>query len=421
MTNADDRMPLRRILITGASVAGNALAWWLSRRGFEVTVVERHPQFRDGGQNIDVRGAGRKVLAMMGLEDAVAESGTGETGIRFVNENDDTIAQFDVDETGSDGPTAELEILRGDLACILFDACADAVHFRFDDSINSVVDDGQKVSVTFASGQQAEYDHVIVAEGVGSSTRELVFKDENEPRWLDVTMGYFTIPKGSGDTDHCRIFTAGEGRSIWLRPDNRGTTRAILVVQKEADGDEALSNEEQEAFLRERFTDAGWEAGRVLKGLEATDDLYFDVLRQVKMDRWSKGRVILTGDAAWCATPIAGVGTTLAIVGAYVLAGELAHATDLSTALRRYENIMRPFVEKGQGVPKIAPKMLQPQTRFGVALQRAVLRVASTPGVKQLAVKVFATSADDIDLPEYEAVPLILRPSASSAGRGPSS
>ncbi len=421
MTNADDRMPLRRILITGASVAGNALAWWLSRRGFEVTVVERHPQFRDGGQNIDVRGAGRKVLAMMGLEDAVAESGTGETGIRFVNENDDTIAQFDVDETGSDGPTAELEILRGDLACILFDACADAVHFRFDDSINSVVDDGQKVSVTFASGQQAEYDHVIVAEGVGSSTRELVFKDENEPRWLDVTMGYFTIPKGSGDTDHCRIFTAGEGRSIWLRPDNRGTTRAILVVQKEADGDEALSNEEQEAFLRERFTDAGWEAGRVLKGLKTTDDLYFDVLRQVKMDRWSKGRVILTGDAAWCATPIAGVGTTLAIVGAYVLAGELAHATDLSTALRRYENIMRPFVEKGQGVPKIAPKMLQPQTRFGVALQRAVLRVASTPGVKQLAVKVFATSADDIDLPEYEAVPLILRPSASSAGRGPSS
>jgi 2-polyprenyl-6-methoxyphenol hydroxylase-like FAD-dependent oxidoreductase len=414
-------MPLRRILITGASVAGNALAWWLSRRGFEVTVVERHPQFRDGGQNIDVRGAGRKVLAMMGLEDAVAESGTGETGIRFVNENDDTIAQFDVDETGSDGPTAELEILRGDLACILFDACADAVHFRFDDSINSVVDDGQKVSVTFASGQQAEYDHVIVAEGVGSSTRELVFKDENEPRWLDVTMGYFTIPKGSGDTDHCRIFTAGEGRSIWLRPDNRGTTRAILVVQKEADGDEALSNEEQEAFLRERFTDAGWEAGRVLKGLKTTDDLYFDVLRQVKMDRWSKGRVILTGDAAWCATPIAGVGTTLAIVGAYVLAGELAHATDLSTALRRYENIMRPFVEKGQGVPKIAPKMLQPQTRFGVALQRAVLRVASTPGVKQLAVKVFATSADDIDLPEYEAVPLILRPSASSAGRGPSS
>lgn len=394
----------RRVLITGASIAGNAAAWWFTRRDFDVTVVERHPQFRDGGQNIDVRGAGRRVLAMMGLEEAVAKNGTGEAGIRFVDENDDTIAQFDVDETGPDGPTAELEILRGDLARILFDACGDAVDFRFGDSIQSIEDDGHRASVTFASGQRAKFDLVIVAEGVGSTTRELLFKDENEPRWLDVTMGYFTMPKGAGDNDHCRIFAAGEGRSIWLRPDNRGTTRAILVVQKEANGDERLSSEEQKAFLRERFKDAGWEADRVLQGLETTGDLYFDVLRQVKMDRWSTGRAILTGDAAWCATPIAGVGTTLAIVGAYVLAGELAKTDDLATALGRYEAVMRPFVEKGQGVPKIAPKMLQPETRFGVALQHAVLRVASTPGIKQLAVRAFATNADDIDLPEYEAL-----------------
>ncbi|MDM9627678.1 FAD-dependent monooxygenase [Rhizobium sp. S152] len=152
--------------------------------------------------------------------------------------------------------------------------------------------------------------------------------------------------------------------------------------------------------------DLSFHTGRVLKGLETTDDLYFDVLRQVKMDRWSKGRMILTGDAAWCATPIAGVGTTLAIVGAYVLAGELAHAADLPTALRRYGEIMRPFVETGQGAPKIAPKMLQPHTRFGVTLQHAVLRVASTPGIKQIEVKMFATNANGIDLPEYEAVPL---------------
>ncbi len=390
-----------RVLITGASIAGNATAWWLKRRGFDVTVVERHPKFRDGGQNIDVRGAGRDVLARMGLEQQVKDCGTGEAGIRFVDEDDNEIAEFDVDEVGAEGPTAELEILRGDLARILYDACENDVTFRFGDAIKTIDDGANAAGVTFESGTQGEFDVVIVAEGVGSSTRELVFQGKNVPRFLDVTMGYFTIPNGHGDDDHCRIYTAGQGRSIWLRPDNRGTTRAILVVQKEPDGEDALSPEQQKAFLIDHFRDAGWEAPRVLAGLETTGDLYFDVLRQVKMERWSSGRVVLTGDAAWCATPIAGIGTTLAIVGAYVLAGEIAEQPSLADAFERYDQIMRPFVEKGQNVPKIAPKMLQPQTRFGVALQRAVLRVAAAPGIKQVATRFFVSSADEIELPNY--------------------
>lgn len=391
----------RRVLITGASVAGNTLAWWMSRYGFDVTVLERHPEFRDGGQNIDVRGAGRKVLSKMGLEEIVKQSGTGETGIQFVDDDNQTIAEFDVDEVGANGPTAELEILRGDLARILFDACRNRVAFRFGDTVSKIEDLETSAFVTFESGVRQIYDLVVIAEGVGSSTRELVFPGENTPRWLDVTMGYFTIPKGDGDGDHCRIFTAGEGRIIWLRPDNKGTTRAILVVQKVSDGAGDLAPAAQKAFLKEHFANAGWEAPRVLKGLETTDDLYFDVLRQVKMDRWSDGRVILTGDAAWCATPISGIGTTLAIVGAYVLAGELSKSSELADAMSQYEAIMRPYVEKGQGVLKIAPKMLQPQTRFGVALQHAVLRVASAPGVKQVAAKLFMPSADEIALPDY--------------------
>ncbi|NLR97039.1 FAD-binding monooxygenase [Rhizobium sp. P38BS-XIX] len=394
----------RRILITGASVAGNALAWWLTKRGFDVTVVERHPQFRDGGQNVDVRGAGREVLKKMGLERTVAGSGTGEKGVRFVDADDKTVAQFDLDGAGAEGPTAELEILRGDLARIFYDACGENVQFRFDDAIDTVVERGDIADVKFKSGTHSQYDLVVVAEGVGSTTRELLFPDENKPRWLDVTMGYFTIPKGEGDGDLCRIYTAGKGRSIWLRPDSKGTTRAILVVQKEADGDERLAPSEQKSFLRERFSDVDWEAERVLEGLETAEDLYFDVLRQVKMDRWSKGHVVLTGDAAWCATPIAGIGTTLAIVGAYVLAGELSRSTELCEALQRYEEVLRPYVEKGQNVPKLAPKMLQPQTILGVALQRAVLRIADTPGIKQVVTKLFVSSADGFELPSYAQV-----------------
>jgi 2-polyprenyl-6-methoxyphenol hydroxylase-like FAD-dependent oxidoreductase len=391
-----------RVLVIGASIAGNTLAWWLSHWGFNVTVVERHPEFRVGGQNIDVRGAGREVLAKMGLKQEVRERGTGETGIRFVDEDDQTIAQFDVEDTGADGPTAELEILRGDLARVLFDACGDKVEFRFGDGVKTVNQGIGPVSITFESGRTEDFDLVVIAEGVGSSTREMVFPGENTPRWLDVVMGYFTIPKGQGDNGLCRIFNAGESRSIWLRPDNEGTTRAILVVQKPPEGEEDFSVEEQKAFLRERFADAGWEAQRVLRGLETTKDLYFDVIRQVKMDRWSNKYIALTGDAAWCATPISGIGTTLAIIGAYVLAGELSRAPSLEYALRRYEEVMRPVVEQGQDVPKIAPKMLQPKTRLAVALQHAFLRVAAAPGIKQIVMKSLMPKADEISLPHYD-------------------
>ncbi|WP_245281501.1 FAD-dependent monooxygenase [Rhizobium sp. AAP43] len=391
----------RRVLITGASIAGTTLAWWLERAGFDVTVVERAPEFRDGGQNIDVRGAGRTVLQKMGLEAAVAASGTGETGIRFVDANNETVATFDVDEMGADGPTAELEILRGDLARLLFEACGDRVAFRFGDRIAAVDDGPDDADVTFDSGRRERFDLVVIAEGVGSSTRELLFAGENDPRFLDVIMGYFTLAKGPTDEDHCRIFTAGEGRSIWLRPDNHGTTRAILVVQKAPEGEDNLSPEAQKAFLTTRFADAGWEAQRVLEGLSTTEDLYFDVLRQVRLDHWSRGHVVLTGDAAWCATPIAGIGTTLAIIGAYVLAGELATKAELGSALRAYEDRMRPDVEKGQNVPKAGPKFLQPQTRFGVALQHAVLKVAALPGIKPLLAKAIASRSDDVELPDY--------------------
>ncbi len=259
-----------KILITGGSIAGCCLAWWLSRADFAVTVAERHTTFRDGGQNIDVRGAAREIVRKMDLEEAVKAAGTGEAGIRFVDEHNEIIAEFPVSDTGSGGPTAELEILRGDLARLLFDACKDRVDFRFGKRIVSIEDGESAVAVSFESGAEETFDVVIVAEGVGSSTRELVFPDENRPRPLDVTMGYFTIPKGSSDSDFCRIHTAGEGRSIWLRPDNKGTTRAILTIQKAPSREDEFSAGEQKTFLRERFASAGWETPRVLSGLDQT-------------------------------------------------------------------------------------------------------------------------------------------------------
>jgi 2-polyprenyl-6-methoxyphenol hydroxylase-like FAD-dependent oxidoreductase len=394
-------MTERSVLICGASIAGPALAFWLRRHGFRPVVVERAPVFRDGGQNIDVRGAARTVLQRMGLKDAVASLGTGEQGFSFVDGDNRVIAMFDKDDFGGNGPTAELEILRGDLARLLYEHGREDVDYRFGDRITEVHDGDDGIQVTLEKGGCQRFDLVLVAEGIGSSTRKLLFGDEVKRRPLDLYMGYFTIPKGQGDGEFCRWFNAPGGRSVCLRPDREGTTRALLTIQQKPVGYERLSLDEQKAMLKERFADAGWETPRVLAGLGSTKDFYFEAIGQVKLDCWSKGRVALTGDAAWCAGPISGMGTSLALVGAYVLAGELSRHEEHTAAFAAYERVMRPYVEHAQDVSKIGPRIAHPRTRFGIALQRAALGLAARPSIRQLMGKLVQPPADDIDLPDY--------------------
>ncbi|PYE43305.1 2-polyprenyl-6-methoxyphenol hydroxylase-like FAD-dependent oxidoreductase [Rhizobium sp. PP-F2F-G20b] len=392
----------RCILITGASVAGNTAAWWLGHYGFDVTVVERTSEFRDGGQNIDIRGVGRDVLRRMGLQQTALDHGTGEEGTVWIDEQGGEVAKFVTDELGRDGPTAEMEILRGDLARLLYEPARNRATFRFGDRVDGIEEGADAVSVTFASGQIEQYDAVVVAEGVGSSTRELVFPQENDPRWMDLTIAYFTIPRQADDNRMWRWYNATDGRSISLRPDTHGTTRAMLSLQQPPNGEQEWTVEQQKAYMHQRFTDAGWQAHRVLAAMEKTEDFYFDVLRQVRMKRWSKGRVVLTGDAAWCATPLAGIGATLAVTGGYVLASELQRGSDIGQALSAYEGAMRPMVEKGQGVPKIAPRMMNPHSRLGINLLHTVLNIASKPVIRGVANKLFASEPDGPDLSRYD-------------------
>ncbi len=392
----------RRILIAGASVAGNTVAWWLGRSGFDVTVVERASSFRDGGQNVDVRGTGREVLRRMKLEQQALDLGTGEEGTAWVNGDGTIAARFLTNDSETDGPTAEMEILRGDLARLLHEPARDHATYRFGDSITAIAQDDEAASVTFVSGSTERYDAVIIAEGVGSATRALLFPQENAPRWMDLTIAYFTIPRTPDDDRLWRWYNATGGRSISLRPDRHGTTRAMLSVQQPPGGEQEWSVPRQKAWLRERFADAGWQAARVLDGMDMTEDFYFDVLRQVRMPRWSNGRVALTGDAAWCATPIAGVGTTLAITGAYVLAAEMARADDVVAAFGTYEKVMRPMVEDAQGVPKIVPRLMNPHSRLGIRLLHGVLGVASRPAVRGVTGKLFGAGGNEVDLSRYD-------------------
>ncbi|NJC43169.1 UNVERIFIED_ORG: 2-polyprenyl-6-methoxyphenol hydroxylase-like FAD-dependent oxidoreductase [Xanthomonas campestris] len=392
----------RRILITGASVAGNTVAWALAQQGFDVSVVEQTAQFRDGGQNIDVRGVGREVLQRMGLEQAALDHGTGEEGTAWVDDHGHAVATFKTDDMDGDGPTAELEILRGDLARLLYDAARQKAEYRFGDRIASIDDDGEAATVHFQSGRSDRFDAVIVAEGVGSATRELLFPGENDPRWMDLTIAYFTIARTADDDRLWRWYHATGGRSISLRPDQHGTTRAMLSLQKVPEGEQDWDMATQKAYLRERFADAGWQAARVLDGMDTTDDFYFDALRQVRMPRWHAGRVVLTGDTAWCATPLAGIGATLAVTGGYVLANEIARAATLEQAFAAYADAMRPMVEQGQGVPKIGPRLMNPHSRLGIQLLHGALKFASQPSIQNIAAKLMTPSMKAPDLSRYD-------------------
>ncbi|MCS6557168.1 FAD-dependent monooxygenase [Curtobacterium flaccumfaciens] len=400
-----------RVLITGASIAGPALAWGLDRSGFDVTLLERSPEQRTTGQNIDVRGLGREVLERMGLRDTVMQHLTGEAGTRYVDEHGTPYATFPKTE-GQDGPTAEIEILRGTFAGILVDALPDTVDRRYGDFVVGAEQDDTGVNVRYDSGAPERFDLVVVAEGRSSRTRRILFADETEYRDHGVSIAYGTLDRIGSDTDHWDWYTAPRGRVASIRPDNEGTIRASVSFESEPMGFEQLPVDVQLRILRERFRGAGWQTERILDGFsERSDEFYTQRMEQVVVSRWSKGRIALLGDAAWGSGPT-GMGTTLSLVGAHILAGELArtiepaggadHGYSIPDAFARYEEMLRGYADSAQGLPRGGARLLHPSSKAGVRAVRAALRVASLGPVRGFAQKYLLTSEKHVPvLPHY--------------------
>lgn len=393
------------ILISGASIAGPTLAYWLAAAGWTTTVIERTPTLRREGQNIDIRGAAREVIRRMGLEDRIRAAHTGELGTQFIGVHGDVKASFAAGKSDTAGATAELEILRGELAGILVDSTTASTEYVFGDKITALVEDAGGVTASFERGDDRRFDLVVIAEGMRSRTRPMVFGAAPKIRELGMYTAYFTIPRAPTDTRYWRWYNAVGGRNVSLRPDNHGTTRATLSFLSEPMGYEELSQDDQKEVLRRRFRDVGWEAPRVLAALDDAA-LYFDALGQVHAPAWTAGRIAMIGDAAHAPSPISGMGTSLALVGAYVLAGELATRDTHTAAFASYEQLMRPYVEQAQKLPPGTPRIANPKTRTGIALFHLALSIASSRlaarlGELGIVVKLFAPPADAIVLPDY--------------------
>lgn len=396
----------QRVLISGASIAGPTLAYWLSKYGFDVTVVERSAALRLGGQNIDVNGPARKIIRLMGLEEAVRAANTTEIGTQFVDADNNAEAAFSKDDPT--GLTQELEILRGDLVSILYEASRTKANYRFDDYITGLTQDADGVGVAFNSGTTERFDLVISADGIRSKTRKLMVGDEPTFHYLGLCSAYLTIPKGPTDTNWARWYTADDRRVILLRPDNKGTTRASFNFLLPEDEYAKLTSADYRPLLKEKIQNAGWEAPRLAREFDTNDDIYFDGVGQIKAPRWSNGRLALTGDAAYCPAPVSGKGTTLAMVGAYVLAGELATHTNYQDAFASYEQRLRPYVESVQKLPPGVPWIVYPKSKFGVFVLNKAFAVAASDTVKKL-MGLFTKKDDkhaeeeaEFDLPAYD-------------------
>ena len=391
-------MASARAVVSGASIAGLSAAFWLRRTGWEVTVIERAPSFRDGGQNVDVRGVAREVLDRMGLFDAVKAQNTTETGTVLVDASGQVRAELP--SGGADGATAELEVLRGDFARTILDNLPDGVTFVYGDTIEDVADGPDDIAITTSAGRSLRADLLVIAEGVRSATRDRLFGATVERRELGINMVFGTIPRTPEDDDRWRWYNAVGGRQIHLRPDNHGTTRAILSYAR---GDDLTRLDRPDALarVRRRYSDAGWEAPRILDAFDTSDDVYIDHLTQIRMSTWHRGRVVMAGDAGWCVTPMGGGGASLALTSGYVLAAYLAREPDdRPAALTAYEKWMRPLVDDVQKLPPGLEHFAYPQTRFGLAVRGLFDKLLTSRLFAPVAAKLTQVADTDQALPE---------------------
>jgi len=389
-----------RVLISGGGIAGPALAFWLHRAGAAVTIVERAPAPRPGGHAVDVRGAARDVVEWMGLRDAIKADQVDERGWAMVNARGKRLSAMPADLFGGEGIVAEIEIARGDLARVLHDATAADVDWRFGDQITELTTAGD---VVFASGRRERYDVVVGADGVRSAVRRLAFGPHGEfVQPLGAYQSYFTVPDPGDLNNWFEMYNAPGGLVAGIRPERGGTAKASLSFRTK-DQYGRLDKNEQIALVLKKFEKVGWRVPEMLRAMPDAADFYFDEITKVKVDNWARGRVVLIGDAGYCGTPLAGMGTSMSLVGGYVLAGELAAAKTPEEAFAAYQREMADYVAEGTQLPPGGVEMFAPNGRLMIRMRAMSMRMMGRWPMKGLLEKQFS-KAEAITLKKYGTV-----------------
>ncbi|KAL8408537.1 hypothetical protein RB594_007101 [Gaeumannomyces avenae] len=427
-----------RVLIIGGGVGGLALAFWLGRLGHSVTVVERFPELRAKGQQIDLRGQSITVARRMGLLDKIKAARVQEQGLKFVDGSGRTRAFFGFTDTRGKGQqafTSDYEIMRGDICRILYDAARESDNVRFVfgttvDGLEQAEHTDDRVKVRFSSGASEQYDLVVGADGQGSRTRRQLLglkPGERDPtvRPYGVYAGFFSVASSPSDEPVATSLLAPEGRNIMTRVDNPRTTQAYLTVHGDnprgpelADAIARRDVEAQRRIFADIFEGAGWESERLVRALRKrepeADDFYATDVCTVQRRSWIQGRVTLLGDAGYSAATLSGFGTSGALIGAYVLAGEIVRHTagpsaangggkggvDIAGALKEYDAKLGPLIETAQDIPPWMFKIPLQKSAWTITLTFWLVGIMSLLRIDKL-IQMLGRDGKLWDLPEY--------------------
>lgn len=396
-----------RILISGASIAGPVLAYWLTRYGFDVTVVERAPTLRKtGGHAVDLFRPAMEISAKMGVLPRIEALATGTDRLTMYREGRTKATRIDLTKIYAATSDRHVEIMRDDLSEIYYDAARDDVEYLFGDSITAIEHDG---TVTFEHAPARAFDVIVGADGLHSHVRRLTFGEEADlTRFLGGYLSVVSAPKALVDSGEM-VAHVGAGRFAGIyTADHLDDARAVFMFRSKSElaygHHDALRQKE---LLRQAFTGMHDQVDSWLDELERTPTFYFDSITQLRTDRWSRRRVTLVGDAGYCPGPAVGGSTSLAVLGAYVLAGELAEAEgDHLRAFAAYELRMQEPVHRSRTFARGAAKGIIPGSRIGVwALTRGAQLISAMPGSLSRSVAKLNTKGirmhDSMPVPEY--------------------
>lgn len=386
------------ILVNGGGIAGPSLAYWLTRHGHAVTIVEQAAQLRTGGQAVDFRGPALTVLDRMGLLEQVRAGATRMGPLVLVDNRGKEVGRLPAEVL-----SGEVEIHWGDFTRILYEAVRNDVNYRFGVRVTALEDDAQRVGVTFSDGSAGSYDLLVGADGLHSGTRRLAFGPEEQyVTQLGQCFGFFDV-ENTLRLDHCGMAYIDAGRTVALQgidPDE--PARASFFLTDPHLEFDYRDNEGNKRLFAERYAGMGWQVPTLLQGLAEAPEVYFDSIAQVHLDSYARGRVCLTGDAAWCASPRSGMGTTLALVGCYVLAHEMQAADDhYATAFDRYQRLLAPYVARCQQLAVDALKTERFSSGWLAKLRNPALRLLRIPAISKLVARQSLSVARSFSLPNY--------------------
>ncbi|MFB8754681.1 FAD-dependent monooxygenase [Streptomyces nigra] len=399
--------PRRRVLISGASIAGPTLAYWLDRYGFEVTVLEKAAAVRGGGYAIDIRGTAREVVDRMGLLPRLREAHVDTRRISFLDAAGDIVGAVRPEQLTGGESGQDLEVRRGDLADALYAPLRDRVEFLFGDSIATLDDDGDAVHVVLESGTHRTFDLVIGTDGLHSNTRRLVFGPE-EPfhRYLGHVFAGFTLPNELGLSHEAYIWSEPGRSAVLYAYEPSEPVHGFLTFVRDTPPFEAFRDPRaQRDLVASRFPEQVWQVPQLVAAMRSSDDLFFDIVSQIHMPSWSHGRVALAGDAAHATSFLSGQGSSVALIGAYVLAGELASHADHADAFAAYERRMRPFAQDNQALASGGGTIVTPTTRAQLDARNALLRdpEAMARELSTAEAETRRATHSSLTLPEYAA------------------